>query len=147
MQDSRFDLHVSLNHADEMLTKGGRPHPRVIYLNVTWRSAACICLSLVDSKDTSAFFFLPPALLSFHCHFPNTMDNSHQWAICRALKTAASHQDKLKKTISLSGLHFLGFHIFRLNTVWKRGFVFFFCFVFFKTFYHFLLQRCVFIYI
>lgn len=72
-------------------------------------------------------FFVPSS--SSHIVFLSlrTMDSNHQHTIHWARQTAASRRHKLKKTTSLSAQHFFCFHIFRLNTVWKRvSFLFFF---------------------
>lgn len=67
-----------------MLTKGGRSHPLVIYVNVMWRSAAWpfFFFQLSMAQRTWVPFF-PPVFLSFHCNHANTMDNSHQPTIRR----------------------------------------------------------------
>lgn len=77
------------------------------------------CSAVYGSKDAGAFL---PTDSIICCRNANTMDSSHQRAIRRALKTAASHQYKLKKTSSLSARQFLCFHVFSLNAVWKKVF-------------------------
>lgn len=89
------DLHVSLSRGDEMLTKGGRSHPRVNNVNAMWRSAACLFfvhLSMAPRTWTPSFpppISLSPsppfAFLSFHHYHTNTMDGNHQHIIRWAL--------------------------------------------------------------
>ena len=126
-QDGHFDLHVSLNRGDEMLTKGGRSHPRVIYVNVMWRSAACLFSIRLSAGQKTWLPFFPPRRFYHTCVVMQTQLTTVIGTLSGwAFNTSASHHYKLKKTSSLSARQFLCFHIFTPNTEWKSLFFFFF---------------------
>lgn len=120
---------TSPSHCGNKTASEGRPsRPGVTYLKWTWKSVGCLLFSCRRFRRQFFFPFVCRLLripLSL-CRFANTMDNSHQRTICWDLKTAVSHQCKGTGENSKQ----LFFHAVSTNVA--------------KSFYHFLLQRCVF---